>query len=506
MNSSFFAKLSSSNFFSNMANTPQLPHQLQNPAVVEQILLSIFLFIVSLLALKIPLSIKTIKAIILSPHRPQALITDIGKVNVDEAQEREFSRLYSEIQSCGHNRLVLPPSCRKSREKVGGAGGRVGNVESEEGQSIISRVSRSATVTVSNLVDSIAAVSGRKKEKNLNLNLSELAEEEEEEGKGESEEEEEAAEMKKCEDTAAMLVSTPAAQIRRTATHPMSAPPREFLNDVANIVSSASAKIPPTHTHTHTHTHTQEEQEPPYVIPQVVPVGKPESLNFFDVASNDKEMRRMTTDSALPDKNGYVFDSIPEDCTPILAFVNSRSGGNQGVVLQSQLKRVLNPCQVWDLADGGPEKVLESFIVLAKLRILVCGGDGTVAWILDALEKMKVERLPPMAILPLGTGNDLARIHGWGGGYNNESLLGILEDVANSYVSLLDRWEMVIEQQTTRKSTQEVKTFNNYIGFGSDAQAALDFHKLRENKPEVSRERSELVTTSVWCCWRASHN
>ena len=68
----------------------------------------------------------------------------------------------------------------------------------------------------------------------------------------------------------------------------------------------------------------------------------------------------------------------------------------------TQLRRLLNPIQVWDLADGGPGKVIESFSVLGRLRILVCGGDGTVSWIISELEKNKaLKRWPPIAILPL---------------------------------------------------------------------------------------------------------
>ena len=95
-------------------------------------------------------------------------------------------------------------------------------------------------------------------------------------------------------------------------------------------------------------------------------------------------------------------------------FVNSRSGSQQGQIILTQFRRLLNPIQVWDLADGSPERILESFLVLSRLRILVCGGDGTVSWILSALERMGLERWPPVGILPIGTGNDLARIHGWG--------------------------------------------------------------------------------------------
>lgn len=211
------------------------------------------------------------------------------------------------------------------------------------------------------------------------------------------------------------------------------------------------------------------------------------STYYFETASNRESLRKMAVEVPVPDKNGYVLgdEFLPDNSwTPLLVFVNSRSGPQQGVLLITQLRGLLNPIQIWDLADGGPEEILESFCAFSRFRVLVCGGDGTVSWIVSTIEKMELERWPPIAILPLGTGNDLARIHGWGGGYNNESLIGILEQVAESYISWLDRWEMTVEDK--KGKVKKVKSFFNYLGVGADAQAALQVHMVSSSCKAVN--------------------
>lgn len=98
---------------------------------------------------------------------------------------------------------------------------------------------------------------------------------------------------------------------------------------------------------------------------------------------------------------------IPKEVHPLLVFVNIKSGGCQGLELISNFRRLLNPYQVFDLDIGGPLPGLYVFRNIRNYKILVCGGDGTIGWVLQCLDNVGQDSRcdsPACAIVPLGTG------------------------------------------------------------------------------------------------------
>uniref|UniRef100_A0A8K9UQM1 Diacylglycerol kinase n=1 Tax=Oncorhynchus mykiss TaxID=8022 RepID=A0A8K9UQM1_ONCMY len=174
---------------------------------------------------------------------------------------------------------------------------------------------------------------------------------------------------------------------------------------------------------------------------------------------------------------------------PVLVFVNPKSGGNQGTKVLQMFMWILNPRQVFDLSQGG----LELYRKVPNLRILACGGDGTVGWILSALDELGMTPHPPVAVLPLGTGNDLARTLNWGGGYTDEPVSKVLCQVEDGSVVQLDRWNLQVERSPAQpeEGTQKLplNVFNNYFSLGFDANVTLEFHESREANPEKFNSR-----------------
>uniref|UniRef100_A0A671YB40 Diacylglycerol kinase n=1 Tax=Sparus aurata TaxID=8175 RepID=A0A671YB40_SPAAU len=158
------------------------------------------------------------------------------------------------------------------------------------------------------------------------------------------------------------------------------------------------------------------------------------------------------------DSDGFWKATCPPSCaSPLLVFVNSKSGDNQGVKFLRRFKQLLNPAQVFDLVNGGPHLGLRLFQKFDNFRILVCGGDGSVGWVLSEIDKLNLHKQCQLGVLPLGTGNDLARVLGWGPSCDDDTQLPqILEKLERASTKMLDRWSiMTYEIKIPPKHTYE---------------------------------------------------
>lgn len=262
----------------------------------------------------------------------------------------------------------------------------------------------------------------------------------------------------------------------------------------------------------------------------------------------------------VPDSKAEVLPCAPN--SPVIVFINSKSGGQLGGELLQTYRQLLSEAQVVDLGKEAPDKVLYNLYanlerlktngdMLAseiehKLRLIVAGGDGTAGWLLGVVSDLKLTRSPPIATVPLGTGNNLPFSFGWGKknpGTDRQSVEYFLNQVMNAGEMKIDSWHIIMRMRAPKEgacdpiaplelphslhafqrvshtdslNVEGYHTFRggfwNYFSMGMDAQVSYAFHSERKLHPEKFKNQlvnqstyAKLGCTQGWFCATLFH-
>jgi diacylglycerol kinase (ATP) len=143
--------------------------------------------------------------------------------------------------------------------------------------------------------------------------------------------------------------------------------------------------------------------------------------------------------------------------------------------------------------------------LLVSVRAIVCGGDGTVMWVVSELVKANIKIAKcPIGIIPFGTGNDFSRVLNWGPTAPSSLIGPYMRDFKNQVnnwlfatISDYDIWDVTVVLQeggeflridkqkngswTKIKLAEKSMTKHlcNYFSFGVDSRIGLGFDKHR---------------------------
>ncbi|KAL5972978.1 Diacylglycerol kinase [Asimina triloba] len=172
----------------------------------------------------------------------------------------------------------------------------------------------------------------------------------------------------------------------------------------------------------------------------------------------------------VPGSKPKPLSYIPK--CPVLVFINGKSGGQLGGNLLKTYRSLLNKAQVFDLGEDAPDKVLHMLYgnlerlkssgdefaseIEKRLRLIVAGGDGTASWLLGVVSDLKLTHPPPVATVPLGTGNNLPFSFGWGK-KNPEtdvhSVKSFLGQVMVAKGMKIDSWHILMRMKAPEKDS-----------------------------------------------------
>lgn len=154
----------------------------------------------------------------------------------------------------------------------------------------------------------------------------------------------------------------------------------------------------------------------------------------------------------------------------ILFLVNPVSGGGLGKKIAGRIKEYVSVRLAedkYDIVFTSMDMDTQVVELAGGYEILAgVGGDGTACRIMQNI--LNLENRPKAGLIPLGTGNDLARTLGLSGVLKSRGLDGLIDVLLAGKCTRLDLLNL-----------NDSVIFSNYFGIGTDAKITKSFNALR---------------------------
>jgi diacylglycerol kinase family enzyme len=197
----------------------------------------------------------------------------------------------------------------------------------------------------------------------------------------------------------------------------------------------------------------------------------------------------------------------------VVFFINRKSGGRGGSELLETVRSIKDSyfgekVTVFDILEFAAQETRELRIgelkqVFVDVRddekqgnvvmnyVVIAGGDGTIKWGIEIISALELpdNLFPKLAVIPLGTANELARVTGWR--IRTRPRRTDFKKFMNSLFTgnwfFLDQWNYsFFSSESDENPKQQNIKMICFASIGFDAKVAHKFHIVREKKPHLA--------------------
>jgi len=185
----------------------------------------------------------------------------------------------------------------------------------------------------------------------------------------------------------------------------------------------------------------------------------------------------------------------------VIALINTKSGSGKGIKSLNKFDSLDN-CHPINILDFDENHLLYILHTHPNARIVIGGGDGTVSLGFEILNRL-LDKKPPIALLPIGTANEISGCTGWSNHHNAHGLRKYVKNVQKNPINNIDIWNITYfdeNQDFADIPNNRNNVMVSFLSLGFDADICHKFHIKRENKkyqPSIIESRMSYMNLGL---------